>query len=100
MEIQVGEIVLHLDEETLSYSIRTGGKNGTEWRWSDRYRPVICTEKGDLSFLEWQQITHTAFRNGIGEGIHSTFRSFRGKADSYAFDTVVWVEAVNGTVHF
>ena len=28
MEIQVGEIVLHLDEETLSYSIRTGGKNG------------------------------------------------------------------------
>ena len=43
MEIQVGEIVLHLDEETLSYSIRTGGKNGTEWRWSDRYRPVICT---------------------------------------------------------
>ena len=26
MEIQVGEIVLHLDEETLSYSIRTGGK--------------------------------------------------------------------------
>ena len=37
--------------------------------------------------------------NGIGEGIHSTFRSFRGKADSYAFDTVVWVEAVNGTVH-
>ena len=100
MEIQVGEIVLHLDEETLSYSIRTGGKNGTEWRWSDRYRPVICTEKGELSFLEWQQITHTAFRNGIGEGIHSTFRSFRGKVDSYAFDTVVWVEAVNGTVHF
>ena len=38
--------------------------------------------------------------NGIGEGIHSTFRSFRGKVDSYAFDTVVWVEAVNGTVHF
>ena len=29
MEIQVGEIVLHLDEETLSYSIRTSGKNGT-----------------------------------------------------------------------
>lgn len=100
MEIQVGEIVLHLDEETLSYSVRTGGKNGTEWRWSDRYQPVICTEKGELSFLEWQQITHTAFCNGIGEGIHSTFRNFRGKADSYAFDTVVWVEAVNGTVHF
>ena len=64
MEIQVGEIVLHLDEETLSYSVRTGGKNGTEWRWSDRYQPVICTEKGRAVLFGVAANHHTAFRNG------------------------------------
>lgn len=97
MKVSVGEIVLTLDETTLQYQIEAKGKT---WRWSDDYCPCMQTEKGVVPFTRWQEIRHTEFCCGVGKGIHSTYRNYLGKSDSYAFDTLVWVEEVNGTVHF
>lgn len=97
MEIQVGQQLLTLDEETLHFTIHTEGYN---WQFSGDYRPTIETAQGKLDFLDWQQISHTAFTNGVGKGIHSRYRALRGKEDSYSFDTVVWIEEANHTVHF
>src|SRR5699024_5941544 len=73
---------------------------GKTWRWSDDYCPCMQTEKGVVPFTRWQEIRHTEFCCGVGKGIHSTYRNYLGKSDSYAFDTLVWVEEVNVTVHF
>lgn len=97
MKLSVGEIVLSLDESTLRYQVEAAG---IEWKWSDHFYPAILTEKGEIPFTQWKEIRHTEFSCGVGKGIHSTYRNYLGKADSYSFDTIVWVEEVNKTVHF
>lgn len=95
MKLSVGEIVLSLDESTLRYQNRAAGIEEME----RSFLPFHPHRKRE-SFHQWKEIRHTEFSCGVGKGIHSTYRNYLGKADSYSFDTIVWVEEVNKTVHF
>lgn len=96
MKISEREITITLDEATLHYSIQF---QNTLWQWSKSYRPTCKIQNETIDFLQWQKITHHSFENGVGKGIHSTYREYAGK-EVIEFDTLVWIETVNQCVHF
>lgn len=98
MEIKVGNIALRFNEETFAFTVCANGK---EWGFSEDWTAALGLEEGMAKFAEWQNRTHTTFTCGVGAGIHSQYRGYQGAADgeSYEFDTLVWVEEANETVH-
>ena len=92
-------ITVKLDDETLCYEF---SKDSTVWRWRKEYRPRIECEDGIVYFSDAKNIWHKQIRSGVGEGILSHYENFTladGKTASYAFETLVWIEATTGNVY-
>lgn len=92
-------ITLGLDEQTLHVSIK---KADTCWDWCSDYEPHIETTQGTVYFKDAAVISHKEWKTGIGEGFISHYEGFEaeGKKVDFAFETIVWVEAVTGHVYF
>lgn len=99
MEIQIGSRKITLNEETFGISVQA---DGVTWRVCQDQTAALELQDGTTAlFSDWKEIRHAAFTCGVGAGIHSSFRSYQGSAEQegYAFDTLVWVEEANQTVH-
>ena len=101
----VSGLTVSLCEKTLQLVIKT---EDTQWETESSLRPAVVTEKEEIDFARWQKITHETVKTGYGRGIHSSYRSLDGREDSYAFDTLCWIEETGeepeegcaGKVHF
>lgn len=101
----VSGLTVSLCEKTLALCIAT---EGAEWETERFVRPVVATQEEELDFSRWQSIHHETVKTGYGRGIRSSFRLLDGKEDSYAFDTLCWIEETGeepgasraGRVHF
>ena len=51
--------------------------------------------KEKLYFHDIKSISHIPYKNGIGEGVLTHYLD-----DGLAFDTIIWSEYRNGTLHF
>ena len=92
-------ITLGLDEQTFHVSIK---KADTCWDWCSDYEPHIETAQGTVYFKDAAVISHKEWKTGVGEGFISHYEGFEaeGKKVDFAFETIVWVEAVTGHVYF
>ena len=101
----VSGLTLSLCRKTLQISITAGS---AEWKTEDSVRPVVVTQEEELDFARWKEISHETVKTGYGRGIRSSYRALDGKEDSYAFDTLCWIEETGeepeegcvGKVHF
>ena len=61
--------------------------------------PFFSGEK--IYFDSANQITHTSFRTGVGQGIRSTFRGFTHAQVPIPLEleTLIWIEDVSGVLH-
>lgn len=77
-----------------------------EWRYDKSYNPYMEIKVNDenkkINFLEAQNISHTEYKTGLGEGIKSTYSDFiiEGQQLDIAFETFVWIDNTYGDVHF
>lgn len=101
----VSRLTVSLCEKTLQIRITA---DGTEWAAKEAIRPCIVTQEETLDFARWKRVTHVMVKTGYGQGIRSSYRLLDGKEDSYAFDTLCWIEETGeepeegsvGKVHF
>ena len=96
MKIQVGTLTVNLDEATLQLSILADGKL---WQTIEGWESTVVLEERKAVFADWEEITHIPFTCGVGAGIHSTYRKYQGEENGYAFDTLIWIEEANATLH-
>ena len=100
MLVSCAGITLELNEKTLSCSVTAGEK---KWSWGKDYVPRILLKDGrEIRFLEAENITHSLWKTGVGQGIHTCFSGFSqvsGAAD-LAFETIIWIEEATGNVFF
>lgn len=77
-----------------------------EWRYDKSYNPYIEIKVNDenkkINFQGAQNISHTEYKTGLGEGIKSTYSDFiiEGQQLNIAFETLVWIDNTYGDVHF
>lgn len=95
ISVSCAGITIRLDEDTLCYEFLKGQE---VWKWREGYRPRIECEEKTVLFKDAEVIRHQVIKNGVGEGILSHYEGFGPKADRYAFDTLVWIEATTGRV--
>lgn len=98
-------LTISLCEKTLALCITT---KKAKWETLRSVRPVVVAQEEELDFSRWQSVHHERVKTGYGRGIRSSFRLLDGKEDSYAFDTLCWIEETGeepgescaGRVHF
>lgn len=95
-----GVTALELNESTLQLRIATPAGN---WEWADTFQPKLVLKDGtEIFFAQAGQISHHAWKTGVGEGFRSVFNGFQkdGKPIKFAFETIVWVEYSTGNLYF
>lgn len=99
MKVKSDLTELWLDEGTLRFGM---GRQGVDWNWNQTYVPRMETADGIIRFADAASIEHEIVKNGIGEGIRSTYKGFvkDGKEVPYAFETYVWVEDTTKDIFF
>lgn len=91
---------LCFNQSTLGFTITA---NGHTWSWAEDYRPSVATrDGGKVFFADAADISHHAWKTGVGQGIRSTYKGFHvdGRAISFAFETIAWIEDATGDVRF
>lgn len=101
MNIQIHDVKLSLNEETLALTLE---REGAVWAWCGDFRPHIrfAGQEGegerDVLFQSARSIRHEPWKTGVGGGFLSHFEGFSGPAEGLAFETIVWVEEATGHV--
>lgn len=90
-------LTVALDETTLAVTVRA---NDAVWETDAACEPCVKAGGEAIPFTRWQQIHHEYFKNGVGKGIHSSYRALDGREASYEFDTVIFLDETAGTVRF
>ena len=91
MEWNWKNLTFNFKEDTLQIKIHTPDTN-----WiTQKYRAYLLTDERKLYFHDIKSISHIPYKNGIGEGILTHYLD-----DGLAFDTIIWSEYRNGTLHF
>ena len=89
-KIESGSLAVMLDEETLGLRIE---KDGVVWNTDPKKTPELIFAEGTYRF---QEISHEVYSFGVGCGIRSRYAGFAGTP--YAFETIIWIEAVDETL--
>ena len=91
MEWNWKNLTFNFKEDTLQIKIHTPDTN-----WiTQKHRAYLLTDERKLYFHDIKSISHIPYKNGIGEGILTHYLD-----DGLAFDTIIWSEYRNGTLHF
>lgn len=94
MEILVKNTRLQVEQEV--YTIE---KKGHSWRMDEKKEPHLLLENGrKIRFREAKRMSREVIVSGCGKGILTHYREFLGV--NYAFDTFVWIEESDESVHF
>ena len=91
-KIESGSLAVMLDEETLGLRIE---KDGVVWNTDPKKTPELIFAEGTYRFLDAEEISHEVYSFGVGCGIRSRYAGFAGTP--YAFETIIWIEAVDET---
>ena len=91
-KIESGSLAVMLDEETLGLRIE---KDGVVWNTDPKKTPELIFAEGTYRFLDAEEISHEVYSFGVGCGIRSRYAGFAGT--QYAFETIIWIEAVDET---
>ena len=91
-KIESGSHAVMLDEETLGLRIE---KDGVVWNTDPKKTPELIFAEGTYRFLDAEEISHEVYSFGVGCGIRSRYAGFAGTP--YAFETIIWIEAVDET---
>ena len=92
-KIESGSLAVMLDEETLGLRIE---KDGVVWNTDPKKTPELIFAEGTYRFLDAEEISHEVYSFGVGCGIRSHYVGFAGTP--YAFETIIWIEAVDETL--
>lgn len=97
--VNVKNLAIQLEETT---GIVTIVKNEVAWKFREGFKARLECEEGTFYFGDALHVSHKVITSGVGEGIQSHYEGFEvdGKKAAYAFDTIVWAEAVSGDVYF
>ena len=90
-KIESGSLAVMLDEETLGLRIE---KDGVVWNTDPKKTPELIFAEGTYRFLDAEEISHEVYSFGVGCGIRSRYAGFAGT--QYAFETIIWIEALDG----
>ncbi|WP_273326824.1 DUF5696 domain-containing protein [Vallitalea guaymasensis] len=103
MVLQKNNVQIKYTTTDLGLIITSGRK---EWRYDKSYNPYMEIKVNDenkiINFQGAQNISHTEYKTGLGEGIKSTYSDFiiEGQQLDIAFETLVWIDNTYGDVHF
>ena len=100
MKVQIENIIIELQEDTLDISITY---NNTTWRTDSKCHPVIRRKMGkEIYFSEAINITNEYWKSGVGKGIISKFEGFLidDMHKNYTFYTLIWVEKATNDIYF
>ena len=70
-------------------------KDGVVWNTDPKKTPELIFAEGTYRFLDAEEISHEVYSFGVGCGIRSRYAGFAGTP--YAFETIIWIEAVDET---
>lgn len=98
INVNVNNLGIQLDEET---NVVTIAKNNATWKFREGFKANLECEEGILYFEDALSVSHKVITSGVGEGIQSHYEGFEteGKKVPYAFDTIMWIEAVSGDIY-
>ena len=97
IQVSYQELYLKFDKENLGYTISTGK---TSWETEENFSPffrVKACEK-PIYFKEAKEQKHELVKNGVGEGIRSSYSGFA--LSDFSFETFVWIEYSTKQVYF
>mgnify|MGYP000054440448 FL=1 len=99
MKIENTKGALLLDESSLCFTVKAEGES---WSWEEGYRPYFLAGEEKIFFSDAASVHHEAVKNGIGEGIRSSYSGFSigGEKKELSFETYVWTEESTGDVFF
>ena len=98
-KIEKNGIMITLDEQTLSVSMKRGG---TTWSWKEEFQPKLICAEGEFLFADAVNISSENYSMGIGQGIRTRFEGFEkeGEAFPYTFETLIWMEESTDDIYF
>ena len=98
-KIEKNGIMITLDEQTLSVSMKRGE---TTWSWKEEFQPKLICAEGEFLFADAVNISSENYSMGIGQGIRTRFEGFEkeGEVFPYTFETLIWMEESTDDIYF
>ena len=97
MQVSYQGLYLKFDKENSGYTISTGK---TAWETEENFSPFfrVKAHEKPIYFKEAKEQKHELVKNGVGEGIRSSYSGFA--LPDFSFETFVWVEYSTKQVYF